>query len=396
MYNFTQYSPTEIVFGRDTQKEAGKLVKKWGGNRVLLVYGGGSVVRSGLLDTIKKELEGQQVSYTELAGVKPNPRLSLAREGVKKAIAFQADMILAVGGGSVIDTAKAVAHGAANPDKDIWDVFWMQKEPVTKSLPVGVVLTIAAAGSETSDSAVLTNEETGRKQGISTDFNRPKFAIMNPELAATLPKYQVACGLVDIMMHTLERYFTPISQGNQMTDEIAEGLLRTVIANGPKAYENPADYDAMSEIMWCGSLSHNGITGLGRPKDFLNHKLGHELGARFDEAHGATLSAVWGSWARYVYKLDVERFARYGEKVWGIREEEKEAAALQAIARTEEFFRSLGMPVCLGQMKIGVQPDSVLRELADSATKGDMVRLGSFKKMNAQDMYEIYKAANHA
>ena len=396
MYNFTQYSPTEIVFGRDTQKEAGKLVKKWGGNRVLLVYGGGSVVRSGLLDTIKKELEGQQVSYTELAGVKPNPRLSLAREGVKKAIAFQADMILAVGGGSVIDTAKAVAHGAANPDKDIWDVFWMQKEPVTKSLPVGVVLTIAAAGSETSDSAVLTNEETGRKQGISTDFNRPKFAIMNPELAATLPKYQVACGLVDIMMHTLERYFTPISQGNQMTDEIAEGLLRTVIANGPKAYENPADYDAMSEIMWCGSLSLNGITGLGRPKDFLNHKLGHELGARFDEAHGATLSAVWGSWARYVYKLDVERFARYGEKVWGIREEEKEAAALQAIARTEEFFRSLGMPVCLGQMKIGVQPDSVLRELADSATKGDTVRLGSFKKMNAQDMYEIYKAANHA
>ena len=396
MYNFTQYSPTEIVFGRDTQKEAGKLVKKWGGNRVLLVYGGGSVVRSGLLDTIKKELEGQQVSYTELAGVKPNPRLSLAREGVKKAIAFQADMILAVGGGSVIDTAKAVAHGAANPDKDIWDVFWMQKEPVTKSLPVGVVLTIAAAGSETSDSAVLTNEETGRKQGISTDFNRPKFAIMNPELAATLPKYQVACGLVDIMMHTLERYFTPISQGNQMTDEIAEGLLRTVIANGPKAYENPADYDAMSEIMWCGSLSHNGITGLGRPKDFLNHKLGHELGARFDEAHGATLSAVWGSWARYVYKLDVERFARYGEKVWGIREEEKEAAALQAIARTEEFFRSLGMPVCLGQMKIGVQPDSVLRELADSATKGDTVRLGSFKKMNAQDKYEIYKAANHA
>ena len=396
MYNFTQYSPTEIVFGRDTQKEAGKLVKKWGGNRVLLVYGGGSVVRSGLLDTIKKELEGQQVSYTELAGVKPNPRLSLAREGVKKAIAFQADMILAVGGGSVIDTAKAVAHGAANPDKDIWDVFWMQKEPVTKSLPVGVVLTIAAAGSETSDSAVLTNEETGRKQGISTDFNRPKFAIMNPELAATLPKYQVACGLVDIMMHTLERYFTPISQGNQMTDEIAEGLLRTVIANGPKAYENPADYDAMSEIMWCGSLSHNGITGLGRPKDFLNHKLGHELGARFDEAHGATLSAVWGSWARYVYKLDVERFARYGEKVWGIREEEKEAAALQAIARTEEFFSSLGMPVCLGQMKIGVQPDSVLRELADSATKGDTVRLGSFKKMNAQDMYEIYKAANHA
>ena len=395
MYNFTQYSPTEIVFGRDTQKEAGKLVKKWGGNRVLLVYGGGSVVRSGLLDTIKKELEGQQVAYTELAGVKPNPRLSLAREGVKKAIAFQADMILAVGGGSVIDTAKAVAHGAANPDKDIWDVFWMQKEPVTKSLPVGVVLTIAAAGSETSDSAVLTNEETGRKQGISTDFNRPKFAIMNPELAATLPKYQVACGLVDIMMHTLERYFTPISQGNQMTDEIAEGLLRTVIANGPKAYENPADYDAMSEIMWCGSLSHNNLTGLGRPKDFACHKLGHEIGGMFDEAHGATLSAVWGSWARYVYQLDIERFANYGKKVWNIELDKAEEAAIAAIEKTEEFFRALDMPVSIGELSIGVQPDEVLKKMAESATKGGTVKLGCFKRLDMQDMYEIYKIANH-
>ena len=366
-----------------------------GATRVFVIYGGGSVVRSGLLERVTTALSEAGLEWKAAGGVKPNPRLEFARECVEKSKEFGTDLVLAIGGGSVIDTGKAIAHGTANPDTDIWD-FWTGKQKVTRSLPVGVVLTLSAAGSETSDSAVLTNEETGRKQGISTDFNRPKFAIMNPELAATLPKYQVACGLVDIMMHTLERYFTPISQGNQMTDEIAEGLLRTVIANGPKAYENPADYDAMSEIMWCGSLSHNGITGLGRPKDFLNHKLGHELGARFDEAHGATLSAVWGSWARYVYKLDVERFARYGEKVWGIREEEKEAAALQAIARTEEFFRSLGMPVCLGQMKIGVQPDSVLRELADSATKGDTVRLGSFKKMNAQDMYEIYKAANHA
>ena len=395
MYNFSQYSPTEIVFGRDTQKEAGNLVKKWGGSRVLIVFGGGSVVKSGLLSTIEHELEEQHVAYEELGGVKPNPRLSLAREGVKKAIDFHANMILAVGGGSVIDTAKAIAHGTANPDKDIWDTFWMKKEPVTRSLPVGVVLTIAAAGSETSDSAVLTNTETGVKTGLSTEFNRPKFAIMNPELAATLPKYQVACGIVDIMMHTLERYFTPVSSGNQMTDEIAEGLLRTMIANGKKAYEDPADYGAMSEVMWCGSLSHNGITGLGRPKDFLNHKLGHELGAMFDEAHGATLSAVWGSWARYVYKIDPARFAHYGKKVWGIDDQTDEEAALLSIEKTEDYFRSLDMPICLGQMNIGVQPDEVLHELAWRATGGDTIRLGSFKQMNAQDLYEIYKAANH-
>lgn len=395
MQNFRQYTPTEIVFGKDTQREAGHLTKKWGASRVLIIYGGGSVVRSGLLDTVKEALEEEKIEHAELGGVQPNPRLSLAREGVQKAIDFQADMILAVGGGSVIDTAKAVAIGAANPGKDIWDVFWMGQEPVTKALPTGVVLTIAAAGSETSDSAVLTNTDTGKKTGLSTEFNRPRFAIMNPELAATLPKYQVACGVVDIMMHTLERYFTPVSRGNQMTDEIAEGLLRTVIENGKKAWENPADYEAMSEVMWCGSLSHNGITGLGRPKDFLNHKLGHELGAMFDEAHGATLSAVWGSWARYVYRLDVARFARYGRMVWGIEEEQEEEAALQAIAATESYFRSIGMPVCLGQMGMGVQPDEVLKDLAWRATKGDTVQLGSFMKMNAQNMYEIYKSANH-
>lgn len=395
MQNFRQYTPTEIVFGKDTQREVGHLAKKWGASRVLIIYGGGSVVRSGLLDTVKEALDEEGIEHAELGSVQPNPRLALAREGVQKAIDFQADMILAVGGGSVIDTAKAVAIGAANPGKDIWDVFWMGQEPVTKALPTGVVLTIAAAGSETSDSAVLTNTDTGKKTGLSTEFNRPRFAIMNPELAATLPKYQVACGVVDIMMHTLERYFTPVSRGNQMTDEIAEGLLRTVIENGKKAWENPADYEAMSEVMWCGSLSHNGITGLGRPKDFLNHKLGHELGAMFDEAHGATLSAVWGSWARYVYRLDVARFARYGRMVWGIEEKQEEEAALQAIAATESYFRSIGMPVCLGQMEMGVQPDEVLKDLAWRATKGDTVQLGSFMKMNAQNMYEIYKSANH-
>ena len=394
MQSFVQFTPTEIVFGRDTQKEAGRLVKKYGASKVLLVYGGGSVIRSGLLDTVKESLQAEEISFIEISGVKPNPRLSLAREGVKKAVDFGAELILAVGGGSVIDTAKAVAVGAANPEVDIWDV-WMGKASVCKARPVGAILTISAAGSEMSDSTVLTNEETGKKAGYNSDIVRPKFAILNPELTFTLPKYQVACGVVDIMMHTLERYFTPVS-GNQLTDEIAESVLRTVTRNGLAAYENPKDYDAMSEIMWCGSLSHNGLTGLGRPKDFVCHKLGHEIGGMFDEAHGATLSAVWGSWARYVYHLDVARFARYGKQVWNIEIEDEEEAALAAIERTEEFFRALDMPVSIGELSIGVQPDDVLRKIADSATRGGTVTLGAFRKMDAQDMYEVYKAANHS
>ena len=393
MKNYVQYAPTEIVFGEDAENEAGRLAKKWGGSKVLVIYGGGSVKRSGLLNKVEEELEKEGIAYEELGGVQPNPRLGLAREGVKKAVSFQADLILAVGGGSVIDTAKAVAIGAADPGTDIWS-FWMGEKAVTKALPVGVILTISAAGSETSDSAELTNEETGKKAGINTDFNRPKFAVMNPKLTYTLPKYQLTCGIVDIMMHTLERYFTPVD-GNALTDEIAEGLLRTMITYGAKAYEDQTDYDAMSEIMWCGSVSHNNLTGLGRPKDFLCHKLGHEISGMFDVAHGATLSAVWGSWARYVYRIDVLRFARYGRRVWGIEEEEDEAAAVKAIEKTEDFFRSLHMPVCIGELEIGVQPDEILRKLADSATKGNTILLGAFKKINAQDAYEIYKAANH-
>lgn len=393
MQSFVQYTPTKVVFGKDTQKEAGKLASELGAKKVFLVYGGGSVIRSGLLDEIKKSLDEENISYEELGGVKPNPRLALAREGVKKAIAFGAELILAVGGGSAIDTAKAIAIGAANPDTDIWE-FWKGKKEIKNVLPIGAVLTIAAAGSEMSDSSVLTNEETEEKAGTHSDLIRPKFAIMNPELTYTLPKYQLTCGIVDIFMHTIERYFTPV-QGNELTDEIAEGVMRTLIRNAAKAYENQEDYDAMSEIMWCGSISHNGLTGLGRPKDFLCHKLGHQLSAKFDEAHGATLSAVWGSWARYVYHLDVARFANYGRKVWNIEEENDEKTAVAAIERTEEFFRSLNMPTCFGDMEMGVQPDEVLKEMAGKATAGDTVKVGSFQKMGEKELYEIYKAANH-
>lgn len=393
MKNFTLYTPTRIVFGKEVEKETGRLAKEQGASKVLIVYGGGSIIKSGLLKSVQESLQKEGIAYTELAGVKPNPRMSLAREGVEKAISFGADLILAVGGGSSIDTAKAIAIGAANEGIDLRE-FWSGKEAITKVLPVGAVLTIAAAGSEMSDSAVLTNEETGKKGGVNTDLVRPRFAVMNPELTYTLPKYQLTCGIVDIFMHTIERYFTP-EDGNELTDEIAEGLLRTLIRKGLKAVEQPKDYDALSEIMWCGSLSHNNLTGLGRPKDFACHKLGHEIGGMFDEAHGATLSAVWGSWARYVYQLDIERFANYGKKVWNIELDKAEEAAIAAIEKTEEFFRALDMPVSIGELSIGVQPDEVLKKMAESATKGGTVKLGCFKRLDMQDMYEIYKIANH-
>ncbi|MCI8993569.1 MAG: iron-containing alcohol dehydrogenase [Eubacterium sp.] len=392
MEKFNYYVPTKIIFGKDTEFWTGTELRKSGAKKVLIVYGGKSAQESGLLDRIKKSLEEEKILYAEWGGVKPNPRLSHAEAGTELAIRENVDFVLAVGGGSVIDTAKAISHGAANAGTKLWDI-WTGKARLEKSLPVGAVLTIAAAGSETSDSAVLTNTEIGKKAGLSTSFNRPVFAIMNPELTYTLPKYQIACGIADIMMHTLERYFIP-DQKNQMTDEIAEGLLRTVIANGRTAVKNPRDYDAMSEIMWCGSLSHNDLTGLGRKKDFSVHKLGHALGARFDCAHGASLAAVWGAWAEYVYQNDIDRFYHYGEKVWGLCTEDKEQTARQAIRHTVDYFREIGMPTNLTELGIGVQEDAVLKELAMDATKEDTVALSFIRKLKAEDVYQIFKTAN--
>ena len=312
MKNFRQYTPTEILFGKDTEDLTGEEVRKWGGSRVLIVFGGGSVVRSGLLKRVEDTLVAEGIVYEEFGGVHPNPLMSFAQKGVEEAISFDADLILAVGGGSAIDTAKAIAHGVANPEATLEEI-WDGKIALKKSLPVGVVLTLAAAGSEMSNSSVLTNERTGKKKGLGTDLNRPRFAIMNPELTYTLPKYQLTCGIVDIMMHTLDRYFTPV-EGNQMTDRIAENLLQNVIENGRIAFKDQTDYDAMSELMWCSSLSHNGITGLGGTREFAVHKLGHELSAAYDVAHGASLSATWGAWARYVMMAKPERFAQYGKK----------------------------------------------------------------------------------
>ena len=394
MQAFTQYTPTRIIFGKDTEQQAGSLAKQQGARKVFVVYGGGSVVKSGLLNRVTDSLTEAGLTWVAKGGVKPNPRLSFARECVEESKEFGTDFVLAVGGGSVIDTAKAIAHGTANPDTDIWD-FWTGKKKVDKSLPVGVVLTLSAAGSETSDSAVLTDEETQKKRGMSTDFNRPAFAIMNPELTFTLPKYQVGCGVVDICMHTLDRYFTK-TEHNELTDEIAEGLLRTAIRNGKIAIRDAHDYNAMSELMWAGSLSHNGLTGLGAQKDFAVHQLGHELSSRFDLAHGASLSTVWESWALYVYQEKPERFAQYARKVWNVTEEDTEKAALEGISQTVNYFKSLNMPTCFGEAEgVGLQDDETLHAMAHSCAFGGTRTIGSFRVCDENDIYKIYKMANN-
>lgn len=392
MEKFIYYAPTEVVFGKKTELEVGNLVKKYDGTKVLIVYGGGSIVKNGLLERVETTLKTSGISVVLWGGVKPNPRLSHAKAGVELAIKEQVDFILAVGGGSAIDTAKGIAHGTANPDADLWDI-WTKRIPIEKSLPIGVILTISAAGSEMSDSAVLTNEEIGKKSGFGTPLNRPKFTIMNPELTFTLPKYQIACGIADIMMHTLERYFIP-NQNNRLTDEIAEGVLRTVIDNGRIAVQNPTDYGAMSEIMWCGSLSHNDLTGLGRGKDFCVHKFGHALSAKFDVAHGASLTTIWGHWANYVYENDLERFKHYAKAVWGIETEDAKCAAEEAIERTVAYFKEIGMPTRLSELGVGILDEETLKALSLDATMEGTVELSFIRKLGVDDVYRIFEMAN--
>lgn len=394
MQSFQYYIKTNVVFGEGSVCRTAELVKKHGGSRVLVVYGGGSAKRSGLLDRVFALLDEALIPYDSIGGVQPNPRVELAREGVKRAVEFRADLILAVGGGSVIDTAKAIAHGAANPETDIWE-FWKRRAVPTRSTPVGVILTIPAAGSETSDSAVLTNEQEQEKRGLNTDLNRPAFAILDPKLAMTLPTRQLSCGVTDILMHTLDRYFTP-ADDNELTDELAEALLRVVIRNGPKVVENENDLHAMSEIMWCGSVSHNGLTGLGAPREFTTHQLGHALSEKFDAIHGETLSAMWGSWARYVWETKPARFARFARNVWDVDDVDADEAAMLGIEATENFFRSLHMPVSLGELKdVGVQSEEGLQELALRCSYQKTRTIGSFRVLGYDEMLEIYRLANH-
>ena len=391
MGNFQYYTPTKIIFGRGAEEQTGQLAAEQGCKKVLVHYGGGSVVRSGLLERIYRSLDAAGISYVSLGGVVPNPRLSLVYEGIRLARKEQVDFILAVGGGSVIDSAKAIGYGVAN-EGDVWD-FYEKRRTAKACLPIGVVLTIAAAGSEMSDSSVITKEEGWLKRGYSSNYARARFAVMNPELTMTLPKYQTASGCVDIMMHTMERYFNR-SENMEMTDGISEHLLRTVMKNAKILMNEPDNYQARAEVMWAGSLSHNGLTGCGTGGgDWASHQLEHELGGMFDVAHGAGLAAVWGSWARYVMDAAPERFAKFAVNVMGVEPEaEKLKTAQKGIEAMEDFYRALDMPVCIGDMGIELTEEQ-MRELAEKCSHFGKRTIGCIKKLDQEDMYRIYKEA---
>ena len=392
MFNFDFFTPTEIRFGKEAEKETGKMIGKYHGSKVLLHYGSGSVVKSGLLNKIKTSLDEEHIGYVELGGVVPNPHLDKVYEGIELSKKEKVDFILAVGGGSVIDSAKAIAYGLAEPDQDVWDLYEHTRK-AKACFPVAVVLTIAAAGSEMSNSSVITNTENYEKRGYNSDLCRPKFAIMNPEWTISLPAYQTASGCVDIMMHTMERYFT---QGGNMeiTDGIAEALLRTVMKNARILHNDPKNYEARAEVMWAGSLSHNGLTGCGaNGSDFASHNLEHEMGGMFDVTHGAGLAAVWPSWARYVYKEDLDRFVKFAKRVMGVDADvPDEEAALEGIRRMEDFYHSIGMPVNMSEL--GVHPtDEQIEEMAERCAKASGGCKGTAKVLYKEDMVNIYKMA---
>ena len=391
MLPFTYYTPTKVVFGPDTVKQTAALCDAQGATKVLIHYGSERVKKTGLLAQIEKGLEDFGISYVELGGVVPNPRLSKVYEGIELARKENVDFLLAVGGGSVIDSVKAIGYGLKYKG-DVWDFYDYKRTP-RACMPLGVVLTISATGSEMSNSSVITKEEGWIKRGCNNDISRPRFAVMDPTLTMTLPAYQTASGCTDIMMHTLERY---LNNGGcmELTDEIAEGLLRTVMKNAAILMKDPENYDARAEVMWAGSLSHNGLTGCGTDGgDWACHRLEHELGGLYDVAHGAGLAAVWGTWARYVYKENPARFAKLAVKVLGVSPAENdEETALKGIAAMEDFFRSIHMPTNLREL--GVNPtEEDYKTLARKCSITTKDNLGSVKKLHEADMEAIYRSA---
>ena len=382
MNGFQYYTPTKVVFGKDTEHQAGALVREFGGTKVLVHYGKGSVKRSGLLDRVFQSLDDAEIPWMELGGAVPNPHLSLVHEGI--------DLCRREGVDS-IDSAKAIGYGVRY-DGEVWDFY--EKTAVAKeSVPVGVILTLAATGSEMSNSSVITNEDGWLKRGYSSDLGRPKFAIMNPELTYTLPEYQTMSGCVDIMMHTMERYFSH-EMNTELTDHLAEGLLKTVIHQAKILQKDPQNYEARSEVFWAGSLSHNGLTGCGRAGDWACHQLEHELGGMFDVTHGAGLAAVWGSWARYVYRDDVSRFAKFAVNVMDIPYDyaDSEKTALEGIEALECFFRSIHMPTSISELGVELTEEQI-QELAYKCSHMDKRTIGGIKKLDRTDMEHIYRMA---
>lgn len=393
MYDFEYYAPTKVVFGRNSMGKLAALLGEQGCKKVLLHYGGGSAEKSGLLAAVRSALREAGCGWVELGGVCPNPKLSLVYKGIELCRAEGVDFILAVGGGSVIDSSKAIGYGLVN-EGDVWDFYEGTRRP-EGCVPLGVVLTIAAAGSEMGNSSVITKEAEGGglKRGCNSNFARPRFAIMNPELMFTLPAYQTACGCTDILMHTMERYFT--NGGNmQITDALAEGLMRTVIANAKILKNKPSDYDARAEIMWSGSLSHNGLTACGNSGgDWAVHGIEHELSGQYDVAHGAGLAAIWTAWAKYVYKDCLTRFYLFAVKVMGIRPNgTKEEIALAGIDAFNDFLRDIGMPTTLTEL--GVSPtEEEYRIMAERCAATGGGKKGNAKVLYVADIEQILRNA---
>ena len=391
MDNFFYHVPTDIYFGKGQIEHLGARMAQLSKN-VLLVYGGGSIKRSGLYDTVVGQLKDAGISFVELSGVEPNPRITSVRRGVELCREHGLTAVLAVGGGSVIDSAKAIAVGA-HYEGDVWD-YYTGKAPQA-CVPIGTVLTIAAAGSEMSNASIITNENGWLKRGAYSPYAYCKFAVMNPELTYTLPAYQTASGCTDIIVHSLERFFTkPDVKQLNLTDGIAETLIKNVMRNVKAALKKPDDYDARAEIMWSGTLSHNDITGDRTLGDWACHQLEHELGGMFDIAHGAGLAAVWGSWARYVMPVNPARFAQLAVNVFGIpyTAGAEEKIALEGIEAMEAFFKSIGMPTKISDMDIHLT-DEQIKELAYKCSFNNTRTIGGFKALNIDDMEKIYQMA---
>ena len=393
MKDFYFYAPTQVVFGRESEEKLPQLIQRYGGGKVLVHYGGGSARKSGLLDKVEKMLTEAGIAFVELGGVVPNPLLSKVREGIELCRKEHVNFILAVGGGSVIDSSKAIGYGAGYAG-DVWD-FWDNKAVPQACLPIGVILTIPAAGSEMSSSCVVTNDEGMLKRGFNSDLCRCKFAIMNPERTYTLPPYQTAAGAVDIMMHTMERYFSKYEDA-LLTDAIAEALLRTVKEATPKVLKNPEDYPNRAAIMWASSLSHNDLTECGTEKDFASHKLEHELSGLFGVTHGAGLAAIWGSWARYVMDKHLNRFVQFAVNVMGVHQDftDAKATALQGIEAAETFFSSIGMPISVPQLIGRQMTDDEINIMVEKCSRGGKLTLGAMEVLAADDMRKIYQKAN--
>lgn len=388
MENFEFQNPTRILFGRGMEAQVGAQVAVYS-QKILLHFGGGSIKASGLYDRVTASLKQAGVEWVELGGVQPNPRLSLVQQGVKLCKEHQLGFILAVGGGSVIDSAKAIAMGAVI-EGDVWD-FYLGKGAPVAALPIGTVLTIPAAGSEASTGTVITNEVGWLKRAVNSELIYPRFSILNPELAFSLPKFQVACGTADIMAHLMERYFTNVTHV-AFTDRLLEATMKTLIAQAPLVLDNPQDYEAWSELMWAGTIAHNNLLNTGRIGDWASHDIEHEISGIYDVAHGAGLAVVFPAWMKYVLQQDLNRFVQWSVRVWNVEMDvfNPEAVARAGIAKMEAFFHALGLGTKLADL--GIQDDR-LAEMAEKCTNGNTHTVGNFVKLDQEAVEKILRLA---